>query len=60
MIGSLMLMAIIVTIITEKFVEPRLGSYTGGVPVEGGVELSATKWHRRFRLIWRNARVFSP
>jgi aminobenzoyl-glutamate transport protein len=34
-------MAVVVTVLTEKFVEPRLGPYTGGVPVEGGVELSA-------------------
>lgn len=40
MIGSSILMAIVVTVLTERFVEPRLGPYTGGVPVEGGVELS--------------------
>nr|WP_292770717.1 AbgT family transporter [Mesorhizobium sp.] len=40
MIASAIIMAIIVTIITERFVEPRLGPYKGGVPVEGGVELS--------------------
>ncbi len=40
MIASSIVMAIIVTILTERFVEPRLGPYTGGVPVEGGVELS--------------------
>ena len=40
MIASSIIMAIIVTILTERFVEPRLGPYTGGVPVEGGVELT--------------------
>jgi len=40
MIASSIIMAIIVTLLTERFVEPRLGPYTGGVPVEGGVELS--------------------
>ncbi|WP_347266105.1 AbgT family transporter [Paracoccus sp. (in: a-proteobacteria)] len=40
MIVSSILMAIIVTILTERFVEPRLGSYEGGVEVEGGVDLS--------------------
>jgi aminobenzoyl-glutamate transport protein len=40
MIGSSIVMAIIVTILTERFVEPRLGKYEGGVPVEGGVELT--------------------
>ncbi|NCQ23749.1 MAG: hypothetical protein COW54_11620 [Rhodobacteraceae bacterium CG17_big_fil_post_rev_8_21_14_2_50_63_15] len=40
MIGSSILMAIVVTILIERFVEPRLGPYTGGVLVEGGVELS--------------------
>ncbi|WP_290690361.1 AbgT family transporter [Haematobacter sp. UBA3484] len=34
MIVSSIVMAIICTIITEKYVEPRLGPYTGGVPVE--------------------------
>jgi aminobenzoyl-glutamate transport protein len=34
MIVSSILMAIICTVITERFVEPRLGPYTGGVPVE--------------------------
>ena len=41
MIVSSILMAIIVTVITEKFVEPRLGPYTGGLPIEGGVQLSS-------------------
>jgi aminobenzoyl-glutamate transport protein len=36
MIASSIVMAIICTLITEKYVEPRLGPYTGGVPVEGG------------------------
>lgn len=34
MIVSSVLMAIVCTVLTEKFVEPRLGPYTGGVPVE--------------------------
>jgi aminobenzoyl-glutamate transport protein len=34
--ASSIVMAIICTLITEKYVEPRLGPYTGGVPVEGG------------------------
>ena len=34
MIASSVVMAIICTLITEKYVEPRLGPYTGGVPVE--------------------------
>ena len=34
MIASSIVMAIICTLITEKYVEPRLGPYTGGVPVE--------------------------
>ena len=33
MIASSVIMAIICTLITEKYVEPRLGPYTGGVPV---------------------------
>jgi aminobenzoyl-glutamate transport protein len=33
-------MAIICTLITEKYVEPRLGPYTGGVPVEASGGLS--------------------
>ena len=34
MIASSIVMALICTAITEKYVEPRLGPYTGGVPVE--------------------------
>jgi aminobenzoyl-glutamate transport protein len=34
MIVSSVVMAIICTLITEKYVEPRLGPYTGGLPVE--------------------------
>ena len=34
MIASSILMGIICTILTDRFVEPRLGPYTGGVPVE--------------------------
>jgi aminobenzoyl-glutamate transport protein len=41
MIASSIVMAIVVTVLTERFVEPRLGPYTGGLPVEGGVELSS-------------------
>ena len=40
MIVSSILMAIICTVITEKFVEPRLGPYTGGVPVEAAHDLT--------------------
>jgi aminobenzoyl-glutamate transport protein len=41
MMVSSILMAVICTVITEKFVEPRLGPYTGGVPVEAAKELTA-------------------
>jgi aminobenzoyl-glutamate transport protein len=34
MIASSIIMGIICTVLTERFVEPRLGPYTGGVPVE--------------------------
>jgi aminobenzoyl-glutamate transport protein len=40
MIASSIVMAIICTLITERYVEPRLGPYTGGVPVEKGDGLS--------------------
>ncbi len=40
MIASSLLMGIICTILTERFVEPRLGPYTGGVPVEAATGLS--------------------
>jgi aminobenzoyl-glutamate transport protein len=43
MIVSSILMAIICTIVTEYFVEPRLGPYTGGVPVEASTGLSGTE-----------------
>jgi aminobenzoyl-glutamate transport protein len=43
MIASSIVMAIICTLITERYVEPRLGPYTGGVPVEGGDGLSAAE-----------------
>lgn len=41
MIASSILMAILCTVITEKIVEPRLGPYTGGVPVEPAEALTA-------------------
>jgi aminobenzoyl-glutamate transport protein len=34
MIASSIIMGFICTVLTERFVEPRLGPYTGGVPVE--------------------------
>ena len=40
MIASSILMGIICTVLTERFVEPRLGPYSGGIPVEGSVGLS--------------------
>jgi aminobenzoyl-glutamate transport protein len=40
MIASSILMGIICTVLTERFVEPRLGAYTGGVPVEASKGLS--------------------
>jgi aminobenzoyl-glutamate transport protein len=40
MIASSIVMAIICTVLTERFVEPRLGAYTGGVPVEEAKGLS--------------------
>jgi aminobenzoyl-glutamate transport protein len=40
MIASSILMAIVCTVLTERFVEPRLGAYTGGVPVEASTGLS--------------------
>ena len=43
MIASSILMGIICTVLTERFVEPRLGSYTGGVPVEATEELSGSE-----------------
>jgi aminobenzoyl-glutamate transport protein len=40
MIGSSILMGIVCTVLTEKFVEPHLGPYTGGAPVEAGHDLT--------------------
>lgn len=41
MIVSSILMGIICTVLTEKFVEPHLGPYTGGAPVTAGEGLTA-------------------
>ncbi|HEX2526368.1 MAG TPA: AbgT family transporter [Geminicoccus sp.] len=41
MIASSILMGILCTLITEKIVEPRLGPYTGGVPVEAAEGITA-------------------
>lgn len=43
MIVSSILMGIVCTILTEWVVEPRLGAYTGGVPVETSAGLSASE-----------------
>jgi aminobenzoyl-glutamate transport protein len=43
MIASSILMGIICTVLTERFVEPRLGPYTGGVPVEASTGLSGSE-----------------
>jgi aminobenzoyl-glutamate transport protein len=43
MIASSILMGIICTVLTERFVEPRLGAYTGGVPVEATTGLSGSE-----------------
>jgi aminobenzoyl-glutamate transport protein len=43
MIASSILMGIVCTVLTEKFVEPHLGPYTGGAPVESGEELSGAE-----------------
>ena len=40
MIVSSILMGIICTVLTEKVIEPHLGPYTGGVPVEAGEALT--------------------
>ncbi|MTH79270.1 AbgT family transporter [Paracoccus aestuariivivens] len=40
MIASSIIMAIICTLLTERFVEPRLGPYHGGLPVEASTGLS--------------------
>ena len=43
MIASSIVMGIICTVLTERFVEPRLGPYTGGVPVEASTGLSGSE-----------------
>jgi aminobenzoyl-glutamate transport protein len=43
MIASSVVMGIICTVLTERFVEPRLGPYTGGVPVEASTGLSGSE-----------------
>jgi aminobenzoyl-glutamate transport protein len=43
MIASSIVMGIICTVLTERFVEPRLGKYTGGVPVEEAKGLSPSE-----------------
>lgn len=43
MIASSLLMGLICTVITERMVEPRLGPYTGGVPVEATVGLTGSE-----------------
>ena len=43
MIASSILMGLICTVLTERFVEPRLGPYTGGVPVEATEGLSGSE-----------------
>ena len=43
MIASSIIMGIICTVLTERFVEPRLGPYTGGVPVEASVGISGSE-----------------
>lgn len=43
MIASSILMGIICTILTEKVVEPHLGPYTGGVPVEEQTALTPSQ-----------------
>jgi len=43
MIASSILMGIICTVLTERVVEPRLGPYTGGVPVEASTGLSGSE-----------------
>ena len=41
MIVSSLLMGVICTVLTDRFVEPHLGPYEGGVAVEGTAELTA-------------------
>ncbi|WP_232520749.1 AbgT family transporter [Rhodobacter sp. CZR27] len=43
MIASSILMGLICTVLTERFVEPRLGPYRGGVPVEASHGLSGSE-----------------
>ena len=43
MIASSILMGIVCTILTEKVVEPHLGPYEGGVPVEAQAALTAER-----------------
>ena len=43
MIASSIVMGIICTLLTERVVEPRLGPYTGGVPVEASTGLSGSE-----------------
>ena len=43
MIASSILMGIVCTILTEKVVEPHLGPYEGGVPVEGQAALTPSQ-----------------
>jgi aminobenzoyl-glutamate transport protein len=43
MIASSIIMAIICTVLTEKYVEPRLGPYTGGLLVEATEGLSGSE-----------------
>ena len=43
MIASSILMGIVCTVLTEKVVEPHLGPYEGGVPVEGQVPLTPSQ-----------------
>lgn len=43
MIASSIVMGIICTLLTEWVVEPRLGAYTGGVPVEATTGLSGSE-----------------
>jgi aminobenzoyl-glutamate transport protein len=43
MIVSSLLMALICTVLTDRYVEPRLGPYTGGLPVEASAGLSGAE-----------------
>ncbi|WP_208722902.1 AbgT family transporter [Corallococcus llansteffanensis] len=42
-VASVLLLTVVVTLITEKLVEPRLGKYTGEVPAEAGGSPSAAE-----------------